>query len=155
MKTVLTQLASYASMALMATAAIFAPDGMAIPVEASWVPFTANILGNFVPVLATLTLLIGLLIGGLSVGVEDFVHKAATENIDKFGSVDEALNKVKARVYVTIFVVVFWAILIAAGWIISAVLFIIGYLGMRTYISELRKELIRIKEDETVIEQSE
>ena len=141
MKSFTINISSYGTIILFMLAAVFSPSGMGITVEGmQWLSTVAGIIENFVVVFAILAALIGAILIVVLVKDTTFFSTVAEELVKKHGA-KEAHKKVNPLQWTLIIPVVFWVFLIAAGWIVSAIMFMFATLGTRLFAAATQKEI--------------
>lgn len=130
---------------LISFAALFSADGLAIPIGLGIITTLANIVANFVTALNIIIILILALIGVVLIfalvgdkpdvnPVKDFADSLVKEvGVIKTGNT-LAFNK-KTFIFVTL---PFWGILIASGWIFTALVWMSVHAALHAYMRAVR-----------------
>lgn len=148
MKKFLMYVISYSLLAVFTAAAIFSPEGMGYTIEgAPWLPKLANIVGNITTFLSIIMMLVGVISAAVIFGVKEFLPSSVITNVSKHGSVERAYHELRFRPISFSIAVCFWAVLIGAGWIFTAVCWMIASASIHVARHEQRKVLKMCMDD--------
>jgi hypothetical protein len=150
MKDIMMYAIAYTIKALIVAAAFLSPDGMGIVIQGmEWASAASAIIDNFVPVFAIISVVVTIIVAIVIVLNDEYFDEQATAAIKKKG-VDNALKAYTTKPFKVFMQVVFWGILIAAGWIASALCFIVATTIFAVNTIGVRKAIERMMPEELV-----